>query len=345
MRPALWLSLLVLSLAAIGVAAILILCSGRGEPSSAATPDSDGRRPITCLGRIEPEDGVRRVAAPSFAGRPSIVTELLVEEGDSVRTGQVIGILESRGRLEAAWNQARAAAEVARQRLALVRAGAKAGDIAAQRAEIARLESELADARTQHRRNETLYRDGILSDSEVERSRLRVDTAAQALARATETLSSLAEVRPIDVDLARADVQAAEAAAKNARAEMDLATIRSPIDGMVVKVHARPGEEVGHEGVVELAVTERMYVTAEVYETDLDRLRVGQRATVTGDSFPGELRGTVERVGFEIGESLVLPADPAVYSDVRVAEARIRLDDAGAAPERIHARVTVVIQP
>jgi HlyD family secretion protein len=48
----------------------------------------------------------------------------------------------------------------------------------------------------------------------------------------------------------------------------------------VLQIHARPGERVGPEGIVELADTSVMYAVAEVYETDVGRVRIGQRARI-----------------------------------------------------------------
>lgn len=65
-----------------------------------------------------------------------------------------------------------------------------------------------------------------------------------------------------------------------AEAELELSMVRSPIDGRVLEVHAREGERVGTDGIAEIADTSAMYAVAEVYETDIGRVRTGQRATL-----------------------------------------------------------------
>jgi HlyD family secretion protein len=119
--------------------------------------------------------------------------------------------------------------------------------------------------------------------------------------------------------------------------------IHAPFDGRVLKIHAWPGEEVGRDGIMELGRTKRMYVIAEVVETDVPRLRPGQRATITSEVFPGTIHGTVEQVALNVARSQVLNIDPAAYSDSRVVEAKIRLDDVRRVEGLIHAQVKVSI--
>jgi len=67
---------------------------------------------------------------------------------------------------------------------------------------------------------------------------------------------------------------------------------------------------------------------AQVYESDIHRVETGQSARITSDSFEGELRGTVDRVGLQIQRQNVINADPSANIDARVVEVRVRLDEA-----------------
>jgi len=71
------------------------------------------------------------------------------------------------------------------------------------------------------------------------------------------------------VQAAQAEVGRAKAAVEKAKADLDLAYVRSPRDGRVLKIHARPGEVVSkqEEGILKLGQTDQMYAVAEVYET------------------------------------------------------------------------------
>jgi HlyD family secretion protein len=113
----------------------------------------------------------------------------------------------------------------------------------------------------------------------------------------------------------------------------------------VIKVHAHAGEQVGPGGIVDLGQTDRMYAVAEVYESDVGRVRVGQRATVSGDLFASKIDGTVERIGVEVVKNEVAPNDPVSYSDARVIPVRIRLADSKPVAGFINAKVSVVFAP
>jgi HlyD family secretion protein len=121
--------------------------------------------------------------------------------------------------------------------------------------------------------------------------------------------------------------------------------VRSPIDGQVLKIHVREGERVGPEGIVEIAETGSMYAIAEVYETDVGRVRVGQRAQVSSPAFARTLEGSVERVGLRIGKLDVLGTDPVADTDARVVEVEVRLDDPEPAARLTNLRVDVRFEP
>jgi HlyD family secretion protein len=305
-----------------------------------AAPPPDA---IACLGRIQPEDGVVRLAARSLMGQPSIVAEIRVAEGDRVRHGDVLAVLNSRDQLEAAWRAAEARSAVATARLAQVKAGAKPADLQAQRAEIGRLEAEDANAVREYGRFQDLHREHVVSDAELDAHRVRAEAAGQLLAQARERLNSLSEVRDVDVAYAQAELQAAVRAARQARAEFDQAEIRAPFDGRVIAIHARPGAEAGPAGIMEIAKTDRMYAVAEVDVNDLAYVKVGERASVSGSGLDAELTGVVERIGLKITANDERNVDPLKASDARVVETRIRLDQPEKAAALINAQVTVRI--
>ncbi|GAP98028.1 heterocyst specific ABC-transporter, membrane fusion protein DevB homolog [Leptolyngbya sp. NIES-2104] len=113
------------------------------------------------------------------------------------------------------------------------------------------------------------------------------------VAEAQATLDQVAAVRPVDVNVVRSQVAQAQASVARAQAELDLATVRSPQAGQVLKIHTRLGELVGTQGIISLGQTQSMVAVAEVYELDVSRIRAGQTATVVSknNAFPDVLRG------------------------------------------------------
>jgi HlyD family secretion protein len=278
-------------------------------------------------------------------GQPSIVSALRVSEGDLVSAGQAVAVLNSHAQLEAAWKEAQAQVTLAERRLAQVEAGAKPADLAAQEALVAQLEAQLSNAETEFRRFSALADAHVIAASELEAARTRVDAARQMVNQAREHRASLGEIRQTDVAAAGAAVAAARAAAERARAEYEPSVVRAPTAGRVLKIHAWPGEEIGPSGLLELARTDRMYVFAEVPEQQMRLVAVGAPARISGGPLESPLEGSVERVGYAVGRSQSVPADPGAFNDARVVQVQIRLHDAARAERLIHAQVAVVINP
>lgn len=336
---------------------------------------------VTALGRLEPRGEVIQLSAPT-SNQGNRVERLLVQEGDRVQANQVIAILDTYNQRQAALEEAEEQVNVAQAQLAIVQAGAKEGEINAQQAEInrliaerqgnidaqvatvSRLQSELQNAQTEFNRYQSLYQEGAISASERDRRRLALDTAqksvqeAQAnlnrlrstaspeLNSARATLDQIAEVRPVDVRSAQAEVDRAIAARKQAKAILDQAVVRSPSTGEVLDIHTRSGEVVSTDGIAEIGQTQQMKVIAEVYQSDISKVRVGQRVRVISDSIPGELTGTVERIDSQVRRQEVVNTDPSANIDARVIEVHIALDDISSqkAAKFTNLQVQVVIE-
>jgi HlyD family secretion protein len=315
---------------------------------------------ITALGRIEPEAGVINIAAP-LALDGDRVAQWLVKEGDSVKSGQVIAILDSRDRAQDILQQAQEQVRVAIAQLNRVKAGAKNGEIQAQKAEVVRLQAELSgetaayqtaiallqvevrQAETEYNRYLKLYQQEAVAASILESKSLELETAkarlkeAQTnlqrtanslkaeLTQAKANLDRIVEVRPIDVSAAQIDVDNARASLKRMETELQQAYIRSPLEGQILKIHARTSEKIGEEGIADFGQTERMSVIAEVYHTDIALVRLEQEAIVTSQAFSGQLQGTVSQIGLQVNRQNVFSDRPGENLDRRIIEVKIRL--------------------
>lgn len=155
----------------------------------------------------------------------------------------------------------------------------------------------------------------------------KAETGQAQINQAKANLDQIAEVRPEDVQAAQAAVESAIATKQKAQVDLNLSYVKAPVSASVLKVHTRQGERINTQnGIVELGRTDQMYAIAEVYETDIAKVRNGQRATVTSPVFAGTLEGKVARIGKQIGKKDVLNTDPAADTDARVVEVRIRLN-------------------
>jgi HlyD family secretion protein len=104
--------------------------------------------------------------------------------------------------------------------------------------------------------------------------------------------------------------------------------VRSPQDGQVLDIHTRAGEVVSSNGIVEIGQTSQMYVVAEVYQSDISKVRPGQQVQITSDALADELEGTVDRIGLQVRRQSVVNTDPSTNIDARVIEVHVRLDRA-----------------
>lgn len=292
-------------------------------------PDAFALASIGAWGRIAPQGEVIDLGPPT--GMDGVrVEKLFVEEGDAVTAGDVIAVLDTYDRREAALQEAEAVREVAEAKLAQAQEGAKPAELAAQEALITRAQTELDNAQAEVDRWRPLLAQKIVGPEDFAAKELQRDRFREALRQATAQLEALRTVRPVDVALAKAEVRRAGAAIEQARAELLASKIFAPTDGRILRVHARPGQRIGTDGVVQMGNTNVMFAIAEIYEADIGRVSVGQPARIRVSSLSEDLHGRVERLGWMVGRKVTLNNDPISDTDARVIEVRIRIDEADA---------------
>lgn len=149
-----------------------------------------------------------------------------------------------------------------------------------------------------------------------------------------EGASSMVLLEEKQDELATFEGQRREALAEKRGIEVDLkdSQLRSPIDGTVLRVYARPGERPGSDGILSVGASDRMEAIAEVYESDIDRIRLGQSASLISENggFSGKLKAEVLRISPQIRQRDVLSTDPTGDADARIVEVRLALDPADA---------------
>ncbi|TAF21425.1 MAG: biotin/lipoyl-binding protein, partial [Nostocales cyanobacterium] len=339
-----------LAFLSIGTSVYVLSNRQSAEPVTVAVNETPIFKAVTALGRIEPEGEVIQVSASQMGGS-NRVGKLLVKEGDTLKKGQIIAVLDSQERRLAALNQAKQQVKIAQARLEQVKAGAKQGEIEAQTATIAeleallrqesaartatvrRLEAEVKNAKIEYLRYQSLQAEGAVSASIRDSKKLTLDTAEaslkeaianqnqtsetlrEKLKQARATLNRIAEIRPTDIQTAEAEIENAQAAVETAKADLELTYVRSPQDGQVLKVHTFAGEIIGSQGILEVGKIQQMYVIAEVYENDINKVKIGKIANITQLNLPGKLTGKVDQIGLLIAKKDVLNTDPAADID------------------------------
>ncbi|NEQ27338.1 MAG: HlyD family efflux transporter periplasmic adaptor subunit, partial [Microcoleus sp. SIO2G3] len=144
-------------------------------------------------------------------------------------------------------------------------------------------------------------------------------------------LSELQQVLGVDIQIATAELEKALIEVEQRQADLEDVQVRVPIAGQILKINTRIGEQVNTtQGIVELAQTDQMFAIAEVYETDITKIRLGQRATISSEygGLQGEVHGTVDQIGLQIGKTELNQDQSAPTTDInaRVVSVKIRLD-------------------
>ena len=289
--------------------------------AAASAQESSGGK-VSALGRLEPKGGIIHIAAPSTpqSVSGSVIATLNVAEGDDVEAGELLAVTDIEPLYLASLDKARTELELARR---AAQAANSRADEACVLADVAEREAE---------RRASLLERNLSSEEETEQAqgdataRRASCTAARASARVAEST----------IDVAQAEVALHEA-------ELQRAYIRAPFPGRILEIIAHQGEFVGLEGLLKMGRVDQMYAVAEVYETDIRRVKVGQRARVTSDALDRPLSGTVEFIHHQVAKQDEMGTDPAARKDARIIEVEILLDDPAAAASLTNLQVEVVI--
>jgi len=217
------------------------------------------------------------------------ITEILVEEGDRVEAGQVVGRLDTH-RLKPAMQRAQARVEAQRQALARLVAGSRPEEIRRAKAAVDEAKARMLDAEQYYSEVKTSFEQNSANIREVERSQRDLDVARAAQRVASETLALVLEgPRKEDIAEARAMLLVDEADLALSRQELRDAELRSPSVGVIRDRLLEPGDMASPtRPALTLALTDPLWIRAYIDEPDLSRLRLGMEATVTTDSFPSK---------------------------------------------------------
>ncbi|MBD2347186.1 HlyD family efflux transporter periplasmic adaptor subunit [Anabaena subtropica] len=339
----------------------------QNNPRDSPTPtETVTSSQIVALGKLIPEGDVIKISVVN--AQDSRVNQILVKEGDFVRANQLIALLQGQNKAEQQLREAQANVAIKRSQLLRTQQGDfKQGEILAQQAAIAELtarlrtetkqrqatiaqaEATMRNAQIKYQRYVTLAEEGAIKRSELDDAQEEFDRAKAILAqnqaeldnttstleaqinRENANLKRLQEVRPVDVDIAKAELQQAQIQVEQRKAELEDSQVRVPVAGQILRINTRVGEQVNtQEGIAELGQTKQMYAIAEVYETDIVKVKLGQPVIITSEygGFSGEIGGKVAQIGLQIGRTRLNQDQNNPTNDVnaRVVEVKIRIN-------------------
>ncbi|MCK6691350.1 MAG: efflux RND transporter periplasmic adaptor subunit [Thermoanaerobaculia bacterium] len=298
------------------------------------------RETVSASGKIFPETEVK--ISSDVSGE---VVDLYVQEGDSVTAGQILAKIRP-DEYQSAVERGQAAVNSAQSQREISSANVKGSgaQIDQLKADKNRISAQLDAARSAHKRNEQLFKEGVIAESDFEttQSNLRAlessYAAADAALKAAET--GLASARE-NVRVAEFGITSARATLKELRTSLQKTVITAPVSGIISKLNIEKGERV--VGTLQMAGTEMMRIAnlssmevqVEVSENDILKVSVNDEADIEVDAYLGrkfkgkvtEIASSASNVSSALGGGALntdqvtnfvvkIRVDPASYSDM-----------------------------
>lgn len=344
---------------------------------------------VVARGKIIPEMDVIKLSVPN--AQDSRVDRIFVKQGDRVRANQVIAILQGAEQRKTELETAQANVNLLKAKLEKVKQGEeKPATFEVQQSVLDRLRNQASveidqkqseitsalasanEARGNYNRQQTLYSQGAVSRAELDKARKDFEVAQASLtlkradlkqSRTTSKsqiveeqakLEELQQVRPVDIAIAQRELEKSILEAERSRFGYEDTLVRVPVAGQILRINTKVGEQVNTElGIVDLGRTQQMYVQAEIYETDLAKVRKAQRASIVSEygGFEGEIHGTVNNVDLQVGKPTLQEEknNPTTDDNSRVVQVSIRIDPADSAKvsglTKMQVRVTIEPNP
>jgi ABC exporter DevB family membrane fusion protein len=273
------------------------------------------------------------------------VAKILVQEGDTVSKGQLVVVLDNsdlRAQVEAARRQL----AVSQSQLKDVLAGSRREDIRRAAAALDGATAAQLEAERQFQRYKDLEARGMVSPAALdERERAMKEAQAQVEEARQQKLLLEAGARPETIRVSLDEVALARASLEQSRQLLDKTLLRSPIAGTVIKRYLDEGEGVTPEiPILAIADMSHIWVNAEVDETDVGRIVVGDPVTISSEAYRGKgFSGHIRQIADYAGERRVKPNDPAVNLGLKVVQVKIGFDQP--TPFRLGMTVDVKITP
>ncbi|MFT5867764.1 MAG: HlyD family secretion protein [Gammaproteobacteria bacterium] len=300
---------------------------------------------VVALGRIIPFGDVSSVATPSGAGDARIA-EIRVSVGDVVDAGDTLAVLDNLAQLQSLGASAAANVTVREANLVQTRAAIIASRAEAQ-ASLERAQATAIAAHAELERTTSLFERGVTTRAAFDQIIARASETQRDEVRAIATLSRYETgSQTVQADIAVAEANLAAARVDFDRAELDLerAYVRAPEHGTVLDINVRVGESPPNGGMIDLGDTSRMTVQAEVYQTLIGRVTIGDPVVVSAAALSQDLTGVVSAIGLEIGRQSITSSDPAANTDARVVDVIVVLDGPSSERARTFTNLEAIVR-
>jgi HlyD family secretion protein len=322
-----WIAVVVIALSAAGLTLAAVHPHRQANVAHAPSPLEQGQY-VAGPGRVEPISEDIQVGS-ELSGK---LRDVLVEEGDRVRRGQIVAVLENAD-LKAQILTAGAQVKENEAELRKTINGARTEERREALSSVQENAAVLENARAEMQRHNQLFDAGIISREENEQY-VREFQVAKAKYDEAGQHHALIDDKPREEDIAaaQASLELAKAQLADAQARYEKTLIRSPIQGVILRKHHRAGESVSNSStvpdpIVTIGDDSILRVRVDVDETDVAKVKVGQQAFVTADAYGlKKFTGHVVRVGNELGPKNVHTDEPTEKVDTKILETLVQLD-------------------
>ncbi|KAF0191905.1 MAG: Secretion protein HlyD family protein [Gammaproteobacteria bacterium] len=298
---------------------------------------------VTAEGKVETMPGFDvDLGTGELSGR---IAKILVKPGDQVEKGQIVIVLDNAD-LQAQVQRGEQELVVAERRLTEIKSGARTEEILALGASLDGANARMEEAQHQLDRNRELHTKNMASQAMIDEREAALKSAQAAVKELNQRKKLLEEgAKPETVQRYRAEVGLAKAALDYDRKRLEKTIIRSPITGTVIERYMDEGEGVTPEiPILAIADLTKIWINAEVDETDGGRIHVDDIANVSSNAYPGTtFSGTIREIADYAGTRKIRPSNPAINLGLKVVQVKIGLQERS--PLRLGMTVDVRITP
>lgn len=283
---------------------------------------------VSAEGKVEVMPGFEVEVGSELEGR---IAEFSVEEGDEIKKGDLIARIDDR-EIRARVKEAKVELSLSKARLKEVESGARVEEIRRADAILESASVTMDYARLEVERFRELYKNNAIGKTVLDEKEKAFNIARARVKEAGEEKRLLERgAKEETIEFHREAVQKAEATLEYVKTLLEKTSISSPISGKVIRKYLQNGEMVNKDvSLAAIADINKLWINAEVDETDLGRIKLKAPVEIRSDAYPGKIfEGWVEKVSDYIGGRKVRPNAPAKNLDIKVVQVKIGLKEKG----------------
>lgn len=234
--------------------------------------------------------------SPKSTGK---IREVNVKEGDQVKAGQVVAILDNE-ELEDQVSQAGAILAEEEAKLSSLQNGSRPQEVQMAKSSAKAALTNLENAKKTYLRYQDLFNQGAVSAEALDEAKATYEVAQSQYQVAQEQINLLKTgTREEEISAGQARVEKAKAALALSQKNSQETVITTPIDGIVAAKHVNPGEVISSgQPIISIINIKDLWLNARIEETKIGRIEVGQDVNFTVDGYQGvRFNGKITEIG------------------------------------------------